>query len=139
MVVDVFKNDPCFNSAIDKAFEVVINQKLVNDPPSKSAEYLSLYYDYLLKKSTKNSKDIDDKLTHSMTMFRHLDNKDVFQTFYQRHLAIRLIHQQNQSIEEEEKVIYKLKVKFFNQDYFTLTDWYTWPMLISSLLTINYK
>lgn len=117
MVVDVFNDNPCFIRAVDKAFELVINPTLVNNLPLNSAEYLSQYSDYLLKKSTTNSmteSDIDDKLIQAMTIFRFVGNKDLFQKFYQRHLATRLIYQQSQSIEREEDMISKLKVKFFN-------------------------
>jgi len=112
MVVEVFDNDLCFSGALDKAFTVIINYKLVPNQPPKSPEYLSKYCDNLLKKSSKGmcEAEIDQKLLMSITIFKYVDDKDVFQRFYQRHLAKRLIHQQSQSMDGEEGMINKLKV-----------------------------
>lgn len=114
IVVDVFDNDLSFSGALDKAFTVIINYKFVKNQPSKSPEYLSKYCDNLLKKSSKgmSESEIDHKLLLSITIFKYVDDKDVFQRFYQRHLAKRLIHQQSQSMDGEEGMINKLKVNY---------------------------
>lgn len=54
--------------------------------------------------------EIDDKLANSITIFKYIDDKDVFQKFYSRMLARRLIHQQSQSMDAEEAMINRLKV-----------------------------
>ena len=56
---------------------------------------LAKYCDTLLKKSQKgmSESEIDDKLNSSITVFKYLDDKDVFQKFYSRNLGKRLIHQ----------------------------------------------
>ena len=43
----------------------------------------------LLKKSQKgiSESEIDDKLNQSITVFKYLDDKDVFQKFYARNLG----------------------------------------------------
>jgi cullin 2 len=66
----------------------------------------------LLKKSSKgiSEAEIDDKLGNSITIFKYIDDKDVFQKFYSRMLAKRLIHQQSQSMDAEEAMINRLKV-----------------------------
>ncbi|XP_050536894.1 cullin-2 [Daktulosphaira vitifoliae] len=128
MVIDVFENDLCFSGALDKAFTVIINYKQVKNQPSKSPEYLSKYCDNLLKKSSKgmSESEIDDKLSQSITIFKYVDDKDVFQRFYQRHLAKRLIHQQSQSMDGEEGMINKLKqacgYEFTNKLHRMFTD-----------------
>lgn len=70
------------------------------------------YCDSLLKKSTKglNESEVDDKLGHSITIFKYIDDKDVYQKFYARMLAKRLIQQQSQSMDSEEAMINRLKV-----------------------------
>lgn len=75
---------------------------------------LCRYCDTLLKKSTKglNESEVDDKLGHSITIFKYIDDKDVFQKFYARMLAKRLIQQQSQSMDSEEAMINKLKVYY---------------------------
>ncbi|CAH1713143.1 cullin-2 isoform X2 [Aphis gossypii] len=128
IVVDVFNNDLAFSGALDKAFTVIINYKPVKNQSSKSPEYLSKYCDNLLKKSSKGmcEGEIDHKLLQSITIFKYVDDKDVFQRFYQRHLAKRLIHQQSQSMDGEEGMINKLKqacgYEFTNKLHRMFTD-----------------
>lgn len=62
----------------------------------------TLEYLYILFK-------VDEKLAESITIFKYIDDKDVFQKFYSRMLAKRLIHQQTQSMDAEEAMINRLK------------------------------
>ena len=66
----------------------------------------------LLKKSSKGmlEMEIDTKLSSAITVFKYIDDKDVFQKFYSRMLAKRLIHQQSTSMDAEEAMINRLKV-----------------------------
>lgn len=50
---------------------------------------LARYCDSLLRKSQKgmSENEIDDKLSASITVFKYLDDKDVFQKFYSRSLG----------------------------------------------------
>ena len=61
------------------------------------------YCDSLLKKSSKgiSEGEIDDKLASSITIFKYLDDKDVFQKFYSRNLGKRLIHMMSHSMDME--------------------------------------
>jgi cullin 2 len=54
---------------------------------------LARYCDSLLKKSQKgiSESEIDDKLNMSITVFKYLDDKDVFQKFYSRNLGELLL------------------------------------------------
>ena len=65
------------------------------------------YCDSLLKKSSKgiSETEIDDKLASSITIFKYLDDKDVFQKFYSRSLGKRLIHMQSHSMDMEEGLV----------------------------------
>lgn len=75
---------------------------------------LAKYCDTLLKKSAKGISDaeIEEKLTDCIIVFKYLDDKDIFQKFYSRMLAKRLIHQQSYSMDAEEMMINRLKVSF---------------------------
>lgn len=53
----------------------------------------------------KTTLQVDEKLTQSIIIFKYIDDKDVFQKFYSRMLAKRLIHQQTQSMDAEEAMI----------------------------------
>lgn len=52
---------------------------------------------------------MDEKLAESIIIFKYIDDKDIFQKFYSRMLAKRLIHQQTQSMDAEEAMINRLK------------------------------
>ncbi|XP_049782666.1 cullin-2 [Schistocerca cancellata] len=93
-----------------------------------SIELLAKYCDSLLRKSAKGMSDteIDDRLAQSITIFKYIDDKDVFQKFYSRMLAKRLIHQQSQSMDAEEAMINRLKqacgYEFTNKLHRMFTD-----------------
>merc|ERR1719210_1578063 len=96
LIQDVFQGDQAFVGALDRACTAVINHREPKTP-SKSPELLARYCDSLLKKSSKgiSETEIDDKLASSITIFKYLDDKDVFQKFYSRSLGKRLIHMQS--------------------------------------------
>ncbi|NXP92704.1 CUL2 protein, partial [Passerina amoena] len=77
----------------------------------KAPELLAKYCDNLLKKSAKGmtENEVEDKLTSFITVFKYIDDKDVFQKFYARMLAKRLIHGLSMSMDSEEAMINKLK------------------------------
>lgn len=52
---------------------------------------------------------MEEKLGHSITIFKYIDDKDIFQKFYSRMLAKRLISQMSQSMDLEEGMINRLK------------------------------
>lgn len=47
------------------------------------------YHDSLLKKSKSTESEIDIKLANSITIFKYIEDKDVYQKFYSRMLAKR--------------------------------------------------
>lgn len=101
-----FNNDSLFKSALDKAFNEAINHKADAKAVCQSPEHLGRYCDGLLKRG---NMEIDSHLNNCITIFRYLDDKDVFNKFYGRMLAKRLIYCQYQSMEAEENMINKLK------------------------------
>merc|ERR1719219_3299539 len=107
---DLIQEDQAFVGALDKACTSVINHREPKTS-SKSPELLARYCDSLLKKSSKgiSETEIDDKLASSITIFKYLDDKDVFQKFYSRSLGKRLIHIQSHSMDMEEAMINRLK------------------------------
>ena len=52
--------------------------------------------------------EVDDRLASSITIFKYLDDKDVYQKYYSRMLARRLINAQSQSMDAEEGMINRL-------------------------------
>lgn len=111
LIKDVFTGDQQFIGALDKACAAVINYK--NNPKlvCRSPELLAKYCDSLLKKNAKTctESEVEDKLSNSITVFKYIDDKDVFQKFYAKMLAKRLIYSQSMSMDAEEAMINKLK------------------------------
>ncbi|KAK2577246.1 hypothetical protein KPH14_003390 [Odynerus spinipes] len=128
LIRDVFKGDQAFISALDKACSAVVNHRPVPRQPARAPELLAKYCDSLLKKSAKvaSEGEIEEKLGRSITVFKYVDDKDVFQKFYARMLARRLIHQQSQSMDAEEAMIDRLKqacgYEFTNKLHRMFTD-----------------
>ncbi|KAK7110117.1 cullin-2-like [Littorina saxatilis] len=123
-----FNNDQQFVGALDKACAAVINHKPAIKGPCKSPELLARYCDLLLKKSSKvvSESELDDRLARCITVFKYLDDKDIFQRFYARMLAKRLIYSLSQSMDAEEAMINKLKqacgYEFTNKLHRMFTD-----------------
>ncbi|KAK0166523.1 hypothetical protein PV328_004935 [Microctonus aethiopoides] len=127
MIVEVFKRDQAFIAALDKACSAAVNHRPARQP-ARAPELLAKYCDSLLKKSAKgiSESEIEEKLAKSITVFKYVDDKDVFQKFYARMLAKRLIHQQSQSMDAEETMIDRLKqtcgYEFTNKLHRMFTD-----------------
>ncbi|KAM0728499.1 Cullin-2 [Formica fusca] len=128
LIRDVFKGDQSFVGALDKACSAIVNYRPAPKQPVRAPELLAKYCDSLLKKSPKaaSESEIEDKLRRSITVFKYVDDKDVFQKFYSRMLAKRLIHQQSQSMDAEEMMIDDLKracgYEFTNKLHRMFTD-----------------
>ena len=82
LINTVLNGDQHFMSALDKALTSVVNYR---EPKSvcKAPELLAKYCDNLLKKSAKGmtENEVEDKLTSFITVFKYIDDKDVFQKF----------------------------------------------------------
>ncbi|XP_022795965.1 cullin-2-like [Stylophora pistillata] len=111
LIKDTFRDDPAFISALDKACATIVNYRHDPKRSSKSPELLAKYCDSILKKSTKNLSDaeLDEKLGDIIIIFKYIDDKDIFQKFYSKMLAKRLIHTLSVSMDAEEGMISRLK------------------------------
>ena len=140
ITITTFSNDSLLSIALNKALASVVNYRQNPKQPCKSPELLAKYCDSLLKKSTKGGSDseVDEKLAQCITVFKYIDDKDVFQKFYARMLAKRLIHQQSHSMDSEEAMINRLKqacgYEFTNKLHRMFTD-----MSVSSDLNIKFS
>ncbi|XP_052826531.1 cullin-2 [Octopus bimaculoides] len=126
LIQSVFNNDQKFIQALDKACAAAINNKFKGE--CKSPELLAKYNDNLLKKSSKgiSESELDEKLDNCITVFKYLEDKDIYQRFYSRMLAKRLIYNASTSMDAEESMINKLKqacgYEFTNKLHQMFTD-----------------
>jgi len=114
LVTGAFRSDSGFVASLDKACRRFINENAVTTAAkssSKSPELLARFTDLLLKKSAKNPEEgeMEQLLNDVMVVFKYIEDKDVFQTFYSKMLAKRLIHATSASEDLESSMIGKLK------------------------------
>ncbi|XP_035658673.1 cullin-1 [Branchiostoma floridae] len=114
LVLTAFNNDSGFVASLDKACGRFINNNAVTrmvQSSSKSPELLARYCDSLLKKSSKNPEEaeLEDTLNQVMIVFKYIEDKDVFQKFYAKMLAKRLVQHNSASDDAEASMISKLK------------------------------
>ncbi|KHJ36163.1 putative cullin family protein [Erysiphe necator] len=112
LVKQAFKDEPEFTRSLDNACREFVNRNQVCKSGShKSPELLAKYSDILLKKSASGGEesDIENSLAQIMTVFKYIEDKDVFQKFYSRMLARRLVHTSSSSDDAETSMISKLK------------------------------
>ncbi|CAL1143482.1 unnamed protein product, partial [Cladocopium goreaui] len=87
-VKESFKESKDFQLALKQAFESFLNKD------TRTAQYLSLYVDDQFRKGLKgmsSDADVDTALEQVVTVFRFLQDKDVFENFYKQHLSRRLL------------------------------------------------
>merc|ERR1712158_186640 len=114
LVMTAFSNDTEFVASLDKACGKFINSNSVTKrglASSKSPELLAKYCDHLLKRNVKNPEEaeLEDTLNQVMVVFKYIEDKDVFQKFYSKMLAKRLVQHMSASDDAEASMISKLK------------------------------
>ncbi|ORX99040.1 Cullin-domain-containing protein [Basidiobolus meristosporus CBS 931.73] len=112
LVSNAFRGEAGFVASLDKACREFVNRnKVCKASTSKSPELVARYCDTLLRKSAKNPEeaDLEDLLNNIMTVFKYVEDKDVFQKFYSKMLAKRLVNSTSASDDAEASMISKLK------------------------------
>merc|ERR1712158_196982 len=114
LVLTAFANDSGFVASLDKACGKFINNNSVTKKSStatQSPELLAKYCDHLLKRNVKNPEEaeLEDTLNQVMVVFKYIEDKDVFQKFYSKMLAKRLVQHMSASDDAEASMISKLK------------------------------
>ncbi|KAF6754483.1 ubiquitin ligase SCF complex subunit Cullin [Ephemerocybe angulata] len=104
---DSFKSDREVEASLNEAFESFVN----NHP--KAPEYTSLFIDDHLKRGIKGftEAEVDAILDKTITVFRYISDKDVFERYYKGHLAKRLLHKRSVSDDAERGMLSKLKIE----------------------------
>ncbi len=108
-----FNSDMRFIKSLASAFTNIVNENIIisNNPkiaPSgKGAEFIAKYTDIVLKKSnTEHDNDtIDTAINDIATVFKYIKDKDIFQKFYHKFLASRLIYNSSFSEDAEKSMI----------------------------------
>jgi len=103
-----FKRDPAFAHAIKEAFEYFINVR-----QNRPAELIAKYVDSKLKPGNKgqSEEEMETIMDKVMVLFRYINGKDVFEAFYKKDLAKRLLLNKSASFDAEKSMISKLKTE----------------------------
>jgi cullin 1 len=136
-----FKGEAEFVRSLDNACREFVNRnKVCKSASTKSPELLAKYADSLLRKSAKSAEesDLENKLTAIMTVFKYVEDKDVFQKFYSKMLAKRLVNFTSASDDAETSMIGKLK-EACGFEYTNKLQRMFQDMQISKDLNDNYK
>ncbi|XP_062907313.1 cullin-4A-like isoform X3 [Mobula hypostoma] len=99
------KNEKFVNTT-KEAFETFINKR-----PNKPAELIAKYVDSKLRAGNKEATDeeLERILDKIMIIFRFIHGKDVFEAFYKKDLAKRLLVGKSASVDAEKSMLSKLK------------------------------
>lgn len=112
LVQNAFGGESEFVRSLDNACREYVNRnKVCQKNSAKSPELLSKHADNVLKRSQKSSEedDMEKLLNQVMTIFKYIEDKDVFQKFYSKMLAKRLVNGTSASGDAETSMISKLK------------------------------
>lgn len=104
-----FANEKTFQNTLNSAFEHFMNLN------PRSPEFISLFVDDKLRKGLKgvSEDEVEAMLDKVMTLFRYLQEKDVFEKYYKMHLSKRLLNKDKRSVSDdaERSMLVKLKTE----------------------------
>ncbi|KAL6282644.1 hypothetical protein ACE6H2_013573 [Prunus campanulata] len=106
-----FKNE-AFCNTIKDAFEHLINLR-----QNRPAELIAKFLDEKLRAGNKGTseEELEGMLDKVLVLFRFIQGKDVFEAFYKKDLAKRLLLGKSASIDAEKSMISKLKTECGSQ------------------------
>jgi cullin-4 len=101
-----FNKNEKFTNSLKEAFEHFINQRA-----NKPAELIAKFVDSKLRAGNKEAteEELEKLLDKIMVLFRFIHGKDVFEAFYKKDLAKRLLVGKSASVDAEKSMLSKLK------------------------------
>ncbi|EPS42379.1 hypothetical protein H072_3615 [Dactylellina haptotyla CBS 200.50] len=129
-----FSSDQGVQQTISKAFADFINDN------KRSPEYISLFVDENIKKGLKGKTEaeVDSVLDKAIVLFRYIQDKDIFERYYKKHLSKRLILGRSVSNDVERAMISKFKVEV-GYSFTSKMEGMFKDMNVSQDLTAEYK
>jgi cullin-4 len=120
LLAGAFAGNPAFANAAKEGFEAVVNQR-----GGRPAELLAKHMDGVMRGGARGSgaggaaaaggDDLEAAADAAMALFRFIQGKDVFEAFYKRDLAKRLLLGRSASADAEKAAIAKLKAECGSQ------------------------
>lgn len=106
IVRNCFDHNEKYVNSLREAFEYFVNQR-----SNKPAELIAKYVDMKLRSGNKEAteEELENILDKIMVLFRFIHGKDVFEAFYKKDLAKRLLVGKSASVDAEKSMLSKLK------------------------------
>lgn len=132
--VESLESDPVIQPALTRSFTESINVF------QRSSEFISLFLDENMKKGLKDKTEaeVDKILDKAIVLLRYIQDKDMFERYYKKHLCKRLLMQKSLSIENEREMIRKMKNELGNSFVSKLEAMFK-DMTLSDELTAGYR
>ncbi|GAB7360972.1 hypothetical protein MBLNU230_g0955t1 [Neophaeotheca triangularis] len=129
-----FNSDQSIHKALERSMGDVINVF------ARGSEYISLFIDEYMKKGIrdKSEAEVDSTLDKAITLLRYLQDKDMFETYYKKHLCKRLLLNKSQSLDVEKQMISRMKIELGNSFTLKLEAMFK-DMTLSEELTNGYR
>ncbi|KAK1308674.1 Cullin-4 [Acorus calamus] len=107
-----FCKNEAFSNTIKETFEHLINLR-----QNRPAELIAKFLDEKLRAGNKgiSEEELEGILDRVLVLFRYIQGKDVFEAFYKKDLAKRLLLGKSASIDAEKSMISKLKTECGSQ------------------------
>ena len=108
ILYDAFSSNEQFGHSLKEAFECFINVR-----QNRAAELVARFLDGKLRCGNKGTseEELEEVLDKTMTLFRYIDGKDMFEAFYKKDLSKRLLLDKSASVDAEKSMISKLKAE----------------------------
>ena len=129
-----FEDDQSLQTAITRSFSDFINHF------DRSSEFLSLFFDENMKKGIKGKTEheVDVLIDQGITLLGYIQDKDMFERYYKKHLSRRLLMRRSVSMDAERQMISKMKLAVGNA-FTTRIEKMFQDMSTSADLTASYK
>lgn len=129
-----FQSDPLIQPALTRSFTETINVF------PRSSEFISLFIDENMKKGLKDKTEaeIDAVLERAIVLLRYVQDKDMFERYYKKHLCKRLLMGRSVSVEVEKQMISRMKIELGNTFTSKLENMFK-DMALSEELTAGYR
>lgn len=133
-LADAFAADQGLQTALARSFTDFVNDF------ERSSEYLSLFFDENMKKGIKGKteNEVDALLDRGITLLRYIQDKDMFERYYKKHLSKRLLMRRSVSMDAEFVFLTKMKLEVGNTFTQRIEAMFK-DMAVSEDLSANYR
>ena len=134
VLTEAFNKDQGLQTAFTRSFTEFINAF------DRGSEYLSLFFDENMKKGIKGKteNEVDSLLDRGITLLRYVQDKDMFERYYKKHLSKRLLMKRSVSMDAERQMILKMKLEVGNAFTQKIESMFK-DMAVSEDLSSSYK